>query len=249
MIEGSSVTVEYARGLKGLEKASFRIMDRAVTCLIGPNASGKSTLLRAIARITSYKGTILLDGQEVSRTPLAVLSRILSYSSPTLVSTSLSLKVREVLEMALYPLGAVDPGDAITGVSVELGVAGLLDRYVDELSSGELQRVILAAAFIKNPRYLLLDEPDAHVDVGFKPVLSRIIRRRTSSSTSIIATHDPIFASHTCDYILLLRKGAIIFSGRLEELLENPRLVEEAYGTAFTVASMPGGRRVLVPCY
>lgn len=248
-MRGKDVVVEYRGGLKALWKASFQIPGNKVTCLMGPNASGKTTLLRAVARLVEYRGSILIDGLEASRMPLAVLSKILSYGSPTSVSTSLSLRVREILEMALYPLKNIDVEKAVEEASMELDITMLLDRYVGELSSGELQRVVIASALVKNPRYLLLDEPDAHVDVGFKPVLSRVLRRRAASSTIVVATHDPVFASCTCDHVIVLRSGSIVFEGGFDELLENLGVLEETYGVGFTVSNAPNGRRIILPYY
>jgi len=249
VITGKNVTVEYRGVLKGLSNASFSILDKNITCLLGPNASGKTTLLRAIAKLVEYEGSLLIDGEEVLRIPLGVLSRILSYGSASTISTSLSLKVREILEMALYPVGGAVASREIYEVSNELGILSLLDRNIDELSSGELQRVVIASVLIKKPRYILLDEPDAHVDVGFKPLLSGVLRRRKDSSTIIISTHDPIFASSLCDYLILLKKGAIVFQGRLQDLFQELDLLRDAYGVDFTVVTATPGRKIIVPCY
>jgi len=238
--------------IEAISDVSVEIPQRTTTCIVGPNAAGKTTLLKAIARLVEYDGAIFIEGRDISELGKA-LRRILAYTSHVSVNELLGVRVIDVLLTSRYPIsrGLADSEEDLEGiyeVSRSLGIEHLLTRRIGELSSGELQRVVLASALVRRPRILLLDEPDSHLDVALKPWLSLYLKKLSEGSTVVLSTHDPIFAFHTCDYFIVLSHGKLLYSGPYEDLINNATFLEKAYGIGFTRVEL-GDRVVLLPLY
>jgi|GEM_PF-355582 len=251
MISTKNVTVAYKRSsIVALRDVNINIPGYSVTCILGPNASGKTTLLKTIAQLLSYNGVVEITGRD-AKSIIRELRRILSYSSTLEERDLLGVTVLDVLVYSRYPVsrGFFTSEEDITRVrevAEKLGVGDLLSRRLSELSAGELQRVVLAAALAKDPRILLLDEPDSHLDVYSKIWLSSFLREISGQITVILSTHDPIFASMTCDYFVVLSRGEVAFIGLREELLKNTSILEKVYRVPFTSISL-GELHVLLP--
>lgn len=252
MIIGDNVTIKY-NGREVVTDASFKILDNRVTCIIGPNASGKTTLMRAIAGRVRYEGSILLDGVEVSTIPVKRLASLVTLVEG-LGQRFAGVKVWDVLISARHAFtrGFFDTDEdveAVRNASGELGIQHLLDRDLWTLSSGELQRVLLATALVKESKYILLDEPDVHLDVRYKKELSRLLTTLKVKHTVVISTHDLVFASNVCEDIILLSMGRIVAKGSRRDmagiLLDN---LENVFGVKIGV-SRHGEVDVLVPLY
>jgi iron complex transport system ATP-binding protein len=156
--------------------------------------------------------------------------------------------LQETLESYNVTVVYIHGGSArsINEVCERLGLSDLVSRRLSELSAGELQRVVLAAALVKDPKVLLLDEPDGHLDVYSKTWLSSFLREISSRVTIVLSTHGPLFASMTCDYYVVLSRGRVVFTGFHDELLRDTSLLESVYNVSFTSISI-GGLRVLLP--
>lgn len=251
MISAKNLTVTYrSSGVVALREVELTIPERTVTCILGPNASGKTTLLKALAQVINYIGVVEISGRD-AKSMLRELRRILSYVSTLEERELLGVTVLDVLLYSRYPvsrgfLNTREDVDKAREVAVKLGIKGLLNRRLSELSAGELQRVVLAAALAREPRILLLDEPDSHLDVYSKTWLSGFLRETSSRVTVVLSTHDPLFASMTCEYFVILSRGRVVFTGSKSELLRNIHVLGEVYGVAF--ASVPIGEHyVLIP--
>ncbi|MEM3346183.1 MAG: ABC transporter ATP-binding protein [Desulfurococcaceae archaeon] len=245
--------VYYPPGVEAVKEATLDIPEKAVTCIVGPNASGKTSLLKAISALVKYEGGVYIDGKE-ARSIVKLLRRILSYACSLSTSADyLGARVLDVLLFSRYPVskGFMDSREDIEEVyrvSKLLSIEHLLYRRLGELSSGEFQRVLLAAALVKNPRILLLDEPDAHLDPAFKAWLSEFLRGISSEKTVVLTTHDTTFASSVCDYVVVMSEGRVIYTGTMGDLAEKIEYLEKAYKVSFSVVQL-GDRRVLVPNY
>jgi len=254
MISIRSLRVVYKpQGIEALREITLELPVNNVTCIIGPNASGKTTLLKAIAGMLSYEGAIYIDGREV-RSNIRYLRKILSYAGNMGSSVDyLGARVIDILLTSRYPVAkgfsdTEEDVEEVHRVSKALGIEHLLYRKISELSSGELQKVVLASALVKNPRILLLDEPDTHLDVAGKSWLSKYLEELSRSLTIVISTHDAMFACHTCNYFVVLSSGRVLYSGWREELIQNKEYVERAYGISFINVEV-NGRPILVPLY
>ncbi len=251
MISAKNLAVFYkSSGVVALRDVELTIPERTATCILGPNASGKTSLLKALAQVVDYSGVVEISGRD-AKSMLRELRRILSYASTLEERELLGVTVLDVLLYSRYPvsrgfLNTREDADKAREVAVKLGVENLLSRRLSELSAGELQRVVLAAALAREPRILLLDEPDSHLDVYSKTWLSGFLRDISSRVTVVLSTHDPLFASMTCEYFVILSRGRVVFTGSKSELLEDIHVLGEVYGVAFA-SVLIGEHYVLIP--
>lgn len=254
MIETRSLRVVYEKpGIIALDDVNIRIPLNTVSCIMGPNASGKTTLLKAIANIVDYNGFVLIEGVDSARI-VKELRKILSYART--IDTNLDYlgaRVIDVLLASRYPVSkgfieSREDVEAIYEIADEIGIRHLLDRRIGELSSGELQRVVLALALARRPRYLLIDEPDSHIDASGKIYLSKYLKKLSSYVTVIITTHDVLFGLYTCNYFIILSNGRLEFQGWYDELISDPAPIEKAYRVRFRRVQVDD-RDILVPIY
>lgn len=253
MIKLDNVTVKYSENIIAVKGLSIVIEKNKVTCIMGPNGAGKTTLLKTIAKMTSYDGTIYIDGRELSKYPLRVISRLISYVSQIDVVDILSLTVREALLTARYPVSKAffetrEDLRVVEKISRELQIEHLLDRRLGELSSGELQRVILGLGLVKRPKYLLLDEPDSHMDLSYKAHLIHWIRKWSKYSNIILTTHDIMFGFDIGEFFIILHEGVPVFTGDRNKLLDNYGILEKIYGVKIAKVRLFDKIR-LIPLY
>lgn len=234
-----SLSFNYSKGDFSLDDISLDIPDRKVTCVLGPNGSGKTTLLKILGGLLEAKGAIFINGSLEPVSSRGVLRNLSAYSGfPIFVDVLMDMKIIEILLTSRYNVSktffdSAHDHNMAKAVSEELGISHLLDRKPNEISGGELQKVLIGLAMMKRPRYYLLDEPDAHIDTGFKPELSKIIKKLSQEATVIIATHDSLFAQFTCDYFIIMKDGEILFKGSKKDLLSSLDVLEKSFGVKF----------------
>ncbi|MBI0383720.1 ABC transporter ATP-binding protein, partial [Streptomyces albiflaviniger] len=168
MAEG--LTLAYDRRTVA-EKLSVTIPDRSFTVIVGPNACGKSTLLRALSRMLKpTAGSVLLDGQSIGSLPAKKVARTLGLLPQSSIAPD-GITVADLVARGRYPHQGLlrqwsETDERIVDESmVATGVAELADRYVDELSGGQRQRVWIAMAIAQQTPLLLLDEPTTYLDI------------------------------------------------------------------------------------
>ena len=232
-----------------LGPASFHAQQRELVAILGPTASGKSTLLRLLAGLDRpLSGRIEVDAVEVSTLDLRTRAQkiaLVQQESELLFP----LRVWEYVLQGRYPYGrrlrfeseedCLFAGNALA----QVGADALRDRWMDQLSGGEKQRVILARALAQQPSLLLLDEPTQHLDIGGKVELLRRLRRLTDDSryTVLVVTHELNLAAEFSDRIVLLHKGKCLRVGTPAEVYEQA-LLEEVFDAPLEVEMRPNGR-------
>ncbi|MBZ5694095.1 MAG: ABC transporter ATP-binding protein [Acidobacteriia bacterium] len=232
-----------------LGPTSFEAQQQELVAILGPNASGKSTLLGLLAGLARpLSGRIEVDGTEVSLLDLRTRAQriaLVQQESELLFP----LRVWEYVLQGRYPYGrrlrfesAEDcllAGNALA----QVGADALRDRWMDQLSGGEKQRVILARALAQQPSLLLLDEPTQHLDIGGKVELLRRLRRLADESryTVLVVTHELNLAAEFCDRIVLLHKGKCLRVGTPAEVYER-EMLEEVFEAPLEVEMRAGGR-------
>jgi len=228
---------------------SFEAHRREMVSILGPNASGKSTLLRLIAGVLRpLSGRIEVDGAEVTALEMRLRAQriaLVSQESELLFP----LRVWEYVLQGRYPYGrrlrfessddCVLAGNALA----QVGADPLRDRWMDQISGGEKQRVILARAMAQQPSLLLLDEPTQHLDIGGKLELLRRLRRLADENryTVIVVTHELNLAAEFSDRIVLMHRGKCLRVGAPAEVYERG-LIEEVFEAPVEVEIRPSGR-------
>ncbi len=231
--------------LRGID---FTVREGELCAILGPNGAGKTTLLRTIARfIKPVEGYIKVLGRDAWSYPRHEFYRLVTYSALD-IPRGFRLAVRDLLEASLYNLrlSRDEVESRIEWVSNLVNIENLLDRRIDTLSSGELQRVVLATTMIRKPRILLLDEPTAHLDVRYQLEMSKIIRDLTKelNMATLMAVHDIRIAIEFSDSILLLNQGTQVVFGKSYDVLRSD-LLEQVYGVKIFIVRTEKGIAVI----
>lgn len=229
-----------------LDGVSFSVSAGEVLGVIGPNSVGKTTLLRLLSRVlVPQSGTIRLAGRDLARLRRLEVARTVAVV-PQDVALAFPFTVREFVLMGRHPhtRGRFFEGPEDLAVAEEAlrtaGVAGLAEKFVHTLSGGERQRVLVARALAQQPTLLLLDEPNAHLDLHHQVELAWLIRRlnREEGTTVVLVSHDVNLAAELSDRLLLLAKGRVARLGRPEDVIETS-LIEAVYGCRVWIEPNP----------
>ena len=229
-----------------LKNVSADFHPGALTGVIGPNGAGKTTLLRALAGILPIQaGEISLDGKPVEAFTRKETARRVGYHGQKQEPT-FPFRVDETVMMGRYPhLGRLSPEtetdrEAVDAALRDVDAAGLASRAINELSGGELQRVLIARTLAAQTPVLLLDEPFANLDVRHCLDILEILRAQAREGrTVVVSVHDLNLAHRYCDELLLLYEGEILAQGNAGSVL-TPRLIEKAFGVHVQILTMNG---------
>ena len=238
-----------------LEANSFQARPGEIVAILGPNASGKSTLLKLIAgALKPLSGRVLLDGFVThTLTPRARAQRIamVQQESPLLFPS----RAWEFVLQGRHPYGRTLRFETEEDVLIarnalaQVGAEHLSDRLMDQISGGEKQRVILARALAQQPLLLLLDEPTLHLDIGAQVDLLETLRRLAASNryTVVVVTHELNLAGQYADQVALFQKGKCLRVGPPASVFQR-ELLEQVFQTPLTVELGSSGRpRVNMP--
>jgi len=232
-----------------LGPVTFEAGRHDLVAILGPNASGKSTLLRLLAGVQKpLSGRVEIDGAEVASLDLRTRARkiaLVQQESQLLFP----LRVWEYVLQGRYPHGRrllfESDEDCVmaTNALARVGADSLREFWMDQLSGGQKQRVILARAMAQQPSLLLLDEPTQHLDIGGKLELLRRLRRLADENRHavIVVTHELDLAAEFADRIVLLHKGKCLRVGTPAEVYE-PDLLGEVFQAPVEVHHRPSGR-------
>ncbi len=216
---------------------NFSLEKGEILGLIGPNSSGKTTLLKIMAGLLPpQKGRVLLNGQDLRSFSRAQVARHIAVV-PQEVHVPFSFTVAEIVLMGRAPylkrLGWEKAHDLkVAQEAMALtDVAGLENRFFWELSQGEKQRVLIARALAQEAQVLLMDEPTSHLDLNHQIEINELMQRLNSEKklTVLHISHDLNLAAEFSHRLVLLHQGAVFARGRPEEVLteENIRRVYE----------------------
>jgi iron complex transport system ATP-binding protein len=224
--------------------------------LVGPNGSGKSTLLRLLNRLLlPQQGTITLFGEPLNRRSREALARLIALV-PQENSIQFPFSVEEIVLMGRSPhtrgrmFESRRDRDLAQEMMSLLDIAHLSAHAVTDLSGGERQRVFIARALTQQPDVLLLDEPNAHLDIAHQVDVVNLLRsiHQKSGLTVISVSHDLNLASSASDRIAMLVDGTLAALGTPAEVLTASR-VEEVFHVPVLVDPHPhsGKPRISLP--
>jgi iron complex transport system ATP-binding protein len=198
-----------------------------LVCLLGPNGAGKSTLLRTLAGMQKpISGDVLLAGTNVHSSSKSEIAQQLSVVLTERVTVGL-LTAYDVAALGRSPYtswsGALSERDhAIVAEAIRaVGAEALARRYVDELSDGERQKIMLARALAQEPKLMILDEITAFLDLPRRVEIMGILRdlAHRHGRAVLLSTHDLELALSTADRVWLLSKGGALADGAPEDLV------------------------------
>lgn len=242
---GEALTLGYDRRTVA-EDLTVAVPDHSFTVIIGPNACGKSTLLRALARLLRpTRGTVLLDGTDIHRRPARQVARTLGLLPQSAVAPD-GITVAELVGRGRYPhqglLRQWSRSDerVVAEAMAATGVTALADRPVDELSGGQRQRVWIAMALAQQTPLLLLDEPTTYLDIAHQiEVLDLCARLHEEQGRTLVAVlHDLHQAARYATHLVALRDGRVVAAGEPRRIV-TAELVEEVFGLPCRVIEDP----------
>lgn len=215
-----------------LKDVSLEINEGEIVSVIGPNGAGKSTLLNVLTGdISPDSGDIIYDNKQLNK--ISIQERAFTRSVMSQMQTLVfNFNVKDVIEMGWLQRGNSDFSSnfsmAFEAVTTECNVHNLVHRKFNSLSGGEQRRVHFARTLLQlwrpsqsnDPRYLLLDEPTANLDLSSEMLLMNILKARATSNVGILVIlHDLNLASHFADKIAIMKDGEIKAFGKPEEIM------------------------------
>ncbi|KHS68194.1 ABC transporter ATP-binding protein [Pectobacterium brasiliense] len=249
MIEIGNVTKAY-NNVKVLDNVTATVPRGGVTSIIGPNGAGKSTLLSIISRLLDAdRGQVKVNCMDVMTTPSDKLATCLSVLRQENQFTS-RLTVAELVGFGRYPYTKgrlnADDRERISAALAFLNLTELKDRFLDELSGGQRQRAYVAMVLCQDTEYVLLDEPLNNLDMKHAVAMMKQIRRAADElgKTIVLVIHDINFASAYSDYIIAMRKGQIIYTGKPEDIMVS-EVLEDIFDTEVAIEQVHN-RRIAV---
>lgn len=217
-----------------------------VLCLLGPNGTGKTTLLKTLlGLLPPHGGRVLVEGEDLAGWPAARRARTLGYV-PQSAAPTFPFPVEEIVLMgraARSPLfaspGPADRAAAATALE-RVGIAHLATRPFSAISGGERQMVLIARALAQDPRLLVLDEPTASLDFANQDVVLELIASLAREGIAILfTTHHPDQAFAVASHVALLRDGGLLAAGPTREVLTAQSLTR-LYGREVLVRAVDG---------
>jgi iron complex transport system ATP-binding protein len=253
LLSASHLGVSYGRRV-ALADISLTLEAGEVVALLGPNGSGKSTLLRALLGQLSANGSIQWQGKSVAQWPRRELAREVAYLAQ-LPAWEPGQTVGETLLIGrapyLRPFGIESRHDidVVEDVAQRLELQDLLPRPLESLSGGQRQRVFVARCLVQEPKALLLDEPNTHLDLRHQVELGRLLRSvaREQGLAVLMASHDLNLAGSFADRLILLSAGTLVADGPPAQVLQ-PKILEPVYGVQLLQINTPDmGIPVIAP--
>jgi iron complex transport system ATP-binding protein len=238
-----------------VSELTLHVPDHRVTVIVGPNACGKSTLLRGMARLLRPdSGAVLLDGEAIHGQSTRHVARTLGLLPQTPVAPE-GVTVVDLVGRGRHPhqgtfrRWSVEDERAVAEALELTDTTELADRLVDELSGGQRQRVWIAMALAQGTDLLLLDEPTTYLDVAHQvemlDLLADLNRRR--GTTVVMVLHDLNLAARYADHLVAMRDGEVVRGGAPEDVVTE-ETVRRVFGLANRVIPDPvAGTPLVVP--
>jgi len=236
------------------EAVDADVRDGSFTVIVGPNACGKSTLLRAFARLLKPRsGSVLLDGRELAGVPAKEVARIVGLLPQTSTAPD-GITVAELVARGRYPHQGLfrqwtgTDREAVDAALAETDLTELVDVPVDELSGGQRQRVWVAMALAQQTPVLLLDEPTTYLDIAHQYDLLDLFARLHGQGTTVVAVlHDLNQAARYATDLIVMADGDVVATGTPAEVLTE-QLVTDVFDLPCVVVPDPvTGSPMVVP--
>lgn len=249
MIEAKGICFHYKNCPVVLQNVDFQAEGGHFLAILGNNGAGKSTLLKCMNGILKPdSGSLLLDGEDLLTMPHRQVAQRVAFVAQTVASTQMTVHDMVMLGRRPY-MGwsfSREDHDIVHAAMARLGLMDMRGRFLNQLSGGERQKVMLARALAQQPRLLLLDEPTSALDIRNQYQVLKIVGElcRTEGLTAVVVIHDLTLALRFCDRFLLMRDGQVYRCGGLEVL--DKTALREVYGVDAEPVVVNGRHIVLV---
>ena len=253
-LRARGIVVGYANRPPVHDHVDIDVLDGELTVIVGPNACGKSTLLRSLARVLALRGgRVLLDGQDIRAMNQKGVARRLGLL-PQSPQAPDDMLVEELVGRGRYPYQSLvrqwseADDDAVERAMADAGVAGLAARRLSGLSGGQRQRVWVAMALAQCTRILLLDEPTTYLDLNHQlEVLNMAGRLHREGRTVVAVLHDLHLAFRYATHLLVMKDGRLVAQGHPGRIV-TAELIEDVFSVACRIIDDPEtGRPIVIP--
>ncbi|AJE48861.1 ABC transporter ATP-binding protein [Celeribacter indicus] len=238
-----------------LDGIDLGLVPGRITAVVGANACGKSTLLRAMSRLLApVRGEVLLDGRPVHKMPPRELARRLGLLPQTPIAPE-GITVLDLVSRGRHPHQGIfarwraEDEAAVTRALEATGTLDLAEREVGELSGGQRQRVWIAMALAQETGVLLLDEPTTFLDINHQIEVLDLLTdlNRTRGTTVVMVLHELNLAARYADVLVAMKAGRIHATGRPEDVLTEA-VLREVFGLDGLVIPDPvSGKPMMIP--
>lgn len=235
ILKGESLALGYKKqGKESIiaEEISFSLEKGKLTCLLGPNGVGKSTLIKTImGQIPVLKGEIILSGKAISDYNSKLLAKKIAVVLTDKVALG-NLTVYQLVSLGRIPhtswLGnlSIQDHEVVERALAATNTSYLKDKLLSELSDGQLQKVMIARALVQDGEVLILDEPTAHLDLINRFEIMHLLRKiaQDEGKAVLVVTHDLDIAIETADEFWLMQCGLPLICGSPEDLIVNKKI-------------------------
>ena len=249
MMQVKNLSFRYKGGGEELKEVSFDLEPGKFLAILGNNGVGKSTLLKCLNHILRPdSGQVILDGENLLAKSTREVARRVAFVSQSVPNTQMT--VHDVVMLGRRPYmkwGFTEADHQIVHDAMHrLDVEDMRGRFLNQLSGGEKQKVMLARALAQQPKVLLLDEPTSALDIQNQYQVLKIVREicHKDNRIAVVVIHDLNLALRFCDRFLLLKDGEVYRNG--DRSILDSEALKEVYGVDAKVVEIEGRHMVLV---
>lgn len=249
MLEIKDLRFHYPGGPDILKSVSFQLEKGKFLAVLGNNGAGKSTMLKCFNKIIfPDSGSVCMNQEEILNMPAKEIGKRIAFVAQTVPNTQMTVHDMVMLGRRPYMRwGFTDEDHEIVHEAMErLQLLSMRGRFLNELSGGERQKVMLARALAQQPKLLLLDEPTSSLDLKNQYQVLEIVRDicKKGEITAIIVIHDLNLALRFCDRFLLMQDGGVYRFGGYEVL--DRKAINDVYGIDGDVIEVQGKKMILI---
>lgn len=228
MLKINNLNVSFDSNL-ALENANIEFPKSSIIGIVGKNGSGKSTMLKAIEGLVPYSGSIIFDDTNVDTLSIKEKAKLISYLPQNRIVPQISARL--MIEHGRFPYRSFsktlskDDKEIIDKAIKKTGISKLLNKKLNEMSGGELQKVYITSTIVQETEVILLDEPTNHLDLESQiEILNMLKELKKDGRTIILVLHDLLQAFTYCDKIVLLDDHKVVLQDTPEKLYKNKEI-------------------------